>query len=197
MTALMRVAPGLARKRPLAHMRTVNRLLTDVCRNSVSPSRQADFLTIPASTRDRINEDAEGADIPRSLPRFDRPDTGTEKLLWIHVPYTHTGWVSQVIRRACQDRQEPTLYGMLCPRNSRHLLTYLMFSLRKFINDENWYLNLNRARHMEPHARFVRPKCIHSRQMDVSYGTKEGDAEDPQLALYVSAESPIFYIFPR
>ncbi|CEJ61184.1 hypothetical protein PMG11_09722 [Penicillium brasilianum] len=133
--------------------------------SSVSPSRQANFLTIPASTRDRINEDAEGADIPRSLPRFDRPDAGTEKLLWIHVPYTHTGWVSQVIRRACQDRQEPTF-------------------LRKFINDENWYLNLNRARHKEPHARFVRPKCIHSRQMDVSYGTKEGDAEDPQLALY-------------
>ncbi|KAJ5438033.1 uncharacterized protein N7458_009031 [Penicillium daleae] len=133
--------------------------------SSASPSRQADFLTIPASTRDRINQNAEGADIPRSLPRFDRPDPGTEKLVWIHVPYTHTGWVSQVIRRACQDRQEPTF-------------------VRKFINDENWYLNLNRARHKEPHARFVRPKCIHSRQMDVSHGAKEGDAEDPQLALY-------------
>ncbi|OKP10792.1 hypothetical protein PENSUB_3612 [Penicillium subrubescens] len=134
--------------------------------SSASPSRQAEFLTIPASTRDRINQNADGADIPRSLPRFDRPDAGTEKLLWIHVPYTHTGWVSQVIRRACQDRQEPTF-------------------LRKFINDENWYLNLNRARHKEPHARFVRPKCIHSRQMDVSHGAKEGDAEDPQLALYL------------
>jgi hypothetical protein len=66
------------------------------------------------------------------------------------------------------------------------LLTHLAFSLRKFINDENWYLNLNRARHKEPHARFVRPKCIHSRQMDVSHGAKEGDAEDPQLALYVT-----------
>lgn len=59
-------------------------------------------------------------------------------------------------------------------------------SLRKFINDENWYLNLNRARHLEPHARFVRPKCIHSRQMDVKQGTQTSAPEDPQLALYVS-----------
>jgi hypothetical protein len=96
-------------------------LLTNTCRSSASPSRQAEFLTIPASTRDRINQNADGADIPRSLPRFDRPDAGTEKLLWIHVPYTHTGWVSQVIRRACQDRQEPTLYGI--PILSKHNFT--------------------------------------------------------------------------
>ncbi|KAF7718922.1 DUF676 domain-containing protein [Penicillium ucsense] len=133
---------------------------------SESSSREAEFLEIPSSTRDRINLDADGADLPRSLPRFDRPDPGTEKLLWIHVPYTNAGWVSQVIRRACEDRKEPAF-------------------LRKFINDENWYLNLNRARHNEPHARFVRPTCIHSRQKDVSNGASEKDAEDPQLALYL------------
>ncbi|EPS29369.1 hypothetical protein PDE_04318 [Penicillium oxalicum 114-2] len=133
---------------------------------SDSLTQESDFLKIPSSTRDRITLEAEQADVPRSLPRFDRPDPGTEKLLWIHVPYTNTAWVSQVIRRACEDRGEPTF-------------------LRKFINDENWYLNLNRARHNEPHARFVRPKCIHSRQMDVSYGARERNEEDPQLALYL------------
>ncbi|KAJ5591483.1 uncharacterized protein N7459_001852 [Penicillium hispanicum] len=134
--------------------------------SSASPPRSSGLLAIPSSTRDRINQNGDAPDIPRSVPRFDQPEPDTEKLLWIHVPYTHTGWVSQVIRRACQDRQEPTF-------------------LRKFINDENWYLNLNRARHMEPHARFVRPKCIHSRQMDLSQGTNSGAPEDPQLALYV------------
>lgn len=64
-------------------------------------------------------------------------------------------------------------------------------SLRKFINDENWYLNLNRARHLEPHARFVRPRCIHSRQMDISQGTQGELPDDPQLALYVSASLPL------
>ncbi|KAJ6065534.1 hypothetical protein N7444_001187 [Penicillium canescens] len=133
--------------------------------SSTSPPRQSAFLTIPKSTRDRINQNAEAPDIPRSVPRFDRPEPDTEKLVWIHVPYTHTGWVSQVIRRACQDSQDPNF-------------------LRKYINDKNWYLRLNRARHLEPHARFVRPACIHSRQMDILQGTP-GATEDPQLALYV------------
>lgn len=133
--------------------------------NSTSTPRSAGFLAVPPSIRDRINQQGDTPDIPRSVPRFDRPEPDTEKLLWIHVPYTHTGWVSQVIRRACEDRHEPDF-------------------LRKFINDKNWYLNLNRARHLEPHARFVKPKCIHSRQMDVSSGNKSGELEDPQLALY-------------
>ncbi|KAJ5171925.1 hypothetical protein N7492_004518 [Penicillium capsulatum] len=133
--------------------------------SSTSHPHQSGFLGIPASTRDRINQNADAPDTPRSVPGFDRPEPDTEKLLWIHVPYTHTGWVSQVIRRACHDRQEPSF-------------------LRKFINDDNWYLKLNRARHREPHARFVRPQCIHSRQMDMSHGTQEGALDDPQLALY-------------
>lgn len=57
-------------------------------------------------------------------------------------------------------------------------------SVRKFINDENWYSRFNRARHLEPHARFVKPACIHSRQTDIPQGPSDA-AEDPQLALYV------------
>ncbi|KAJ5412605.1 uncharacterized protein N7487_006964 [Penicillium crustosum] len=132
--------------------------------SSTSQPVQSPFLAIPKSTRDRINQDADRPDIPRAVPRFDRPEADTEKLMWIHVPYTHTGWVSQVIRRACQDRQEPNF-------------------VRKFINDENWYFRFNRARHLEPHARFVKPACIHSRQMDIPQGLTDV-AEDPQLALY-------------
>ncbi|KXG53451.1 Mitochondrial substrate/solute carrier [Penicillium griseofulvum] len=132
---------------------------------SASQPVQSPFLAIPKSTRDRISQNADVADIPRAVPRFDRPEADTEKLMWIHVPYTHTGWVSQVIRRACQDSQEPNF-------------------VRKFINDENWYHRLNRARHLEPHARFVKPACIHSRQMDVSLSPSSNATEDPQLALY-------------
>ncbi|KAJ5170094.1 Mitochondrial substrate/solute carrier [Penicillium coprophilum] len=131
---------------------------------STSQPVQSPFLAIPKSTRDRISQNADVADIPRAVPRFDRPEADTEKLIWIHVPYTHTGWVSQVIRRACQDSQEPSF-------------------VRKFINDENWYHRLNRARHLEPHARFVKPTCIHLRQMDASQSSSDA-AEDPQLALY-------------
>lgn len=160
-------------------------LTYSIHRSSGSPPQQSQFLAIPPIISDRINEHIETRDTPRSVPRFDRPEPDTEKLLWIHVPYTHTGWVSQVIRRACHDRQEPNLYGKQSIEYFFLRLT-LLYSLRKFINDENWYLNLNRARHLEPHARFVRPKCIHSRQMDASQPTKSEIAADPQLALYVS-----------
>ncbi|KAJ5788736.1 Mitochondrial substrate/solute carrier [Penicillium paradoxum] len=133
---------------------------------SASQQAESSFLAIPKSTRDRINQGGEAADIPRAVPRFDRPDAGSEKLIWIHVPYTHTGWVSQVIRRACRDTQEPNNF------------------VRKFINDENWYLRLNRARHLEPHARFVKPACIHSRQSEFPQDPSD-TSDDPQLALYV------------
>ncbi|KAF9242444.1 hypothetical protein DTO013E5_7762 [Penicillium roqueforti] len=132
---------------------------------SASQPVQSSFLAVPESIRDHINENADKPDIPRAVPRFDRPEADTEKLMWIHVPYTHTGWVSQVIRRACEDRQEPNF-------------------VRKFINDENWYNRFNRARHLEPHARFVKPACIHSRQMDISE-RPSNPSKDPQLALYV------------
>ncbi|KAF7587154.1 hypothetical protein BBP40_007662 [Aspergillus hancockii] len=91
------------------------------------------FLPLPPLTRERLQEYQ--AELPRPAPQFDRPEPGSEKLLWIHVPYTHTGWVPPVLSKACDDQQR------------------LEF-LRKFINDENWYSQLIRARHLEPHARF-------------------------------------------
>ncbi|KAJ5543561.1 hypothetical protein N7535_005985 [Penicillium sp. DV-2018c] len=132
--------------------------------SSASQQAASNFLALPKSNRDHINTDVETLDIPQAAPRFDRPEAGTEKLMWIHVPYTHTGWVSQVIRKACQDTESNFL--------------------RNYINDEKWYRRLNRARHLEPHARFVKPACIHSRQMDPSQGPVS-TSDDPQLALYV------------
>ena len=48
---------------------------------------------------------------------------------------------------------------------------------------------------MQPHARFVRPQCIHTRQMDISPGTQTGALEDPQLALYVSLTMQNNYLY--
>ncbi|KAE8420516.1 hypothetical protein BDV36DRAFT_281409 [Aspergillus pseudocaelatus] len=56
---------------------------------------------------------------------------------------------------------------------------------KKFVNDENWYSQIIRARHLEPHARFVRPTCIHSRLSDSLPINPPGEARDPQLALYL------------
>ncbi|KAA8650460.1 uncharacterized protein ATNIH1004_003146 [Aspergillus tanneri] len=75
---------------------------------------------------------------------------GCEKLLWIHAPYTHSGWVPPILSKACEDRQRPEL-----------------------------------ARHLEPHARFVRPNCIHFRRSSASLASPAEDVYDPQLALYI------------
>ncbi|KAF4163701.1 hypothetical protein CNMCM6936_000488 [Aspergillus lentulus] len=124
-------------------------------------SRYKELLPVPLPKRGQRN--MMGADKPRAAPRFDRPEPGSEKLLWIHIPYTHTGWVPSVLAKACADRQIPHL----------------------FINEENWFSKLIRARHLEPHARYVRPSCIHSRQNDASPSNPSRVTEDPQLALYM------------
>ncbi|GMF71502.1 unnamed protein product [Aspergillus oryzae] len=70
-------------------------------------SKYRNFLPLPPPTRERLQEVR--AELPRRAPRFDRPEPGSEKLLWIHVPYTHTGWVPPVLSKACNDQQRPEL----------------------------------------------------------------------------------------
>ncbi|KAB8272551.1 hypothetical protein BDV30DRAFT_211893 [Aspergillus minisclerotigenes] len=127
-------------------------------------SKYRNFLPLPPPTRERLQEVR--AELPRRAPRFDRPEPGSEKLLWIHVPYTHTGWVPPVLSKACNDQQRPEFF-------------------KQFINDKNWYSQIIRARHLEPHARFVRPTCIHSRLSDSLPISPPGEPRDPQLALYL------------
>ncbi|KAF7162626.1 hypothetical protein CNMCM5623_007851 [Aspergillus felis] len=65
------------------------------------------LLPVPLPKRGQRN--MMGADKPRAAPRFDRPEPGSEKLLWIHIPYTHTGWVPSILAKACADREIPHL----------------------------------------------------------------------------------------
>ncbi|KAL2872542.1 uncharacterized protein BJX67DRAFT_11888 [Aspergillus lucknowensis] len=123
-------------------------------------SRYREFLGVPHPER----TPDERSEMPRTAPRFDRPEPGTEKLVWVHVPYTHTDWVPLVLSKACKGKAKQNLF-------------------RKLINDENWYSNLITARHLEPHARYVRPACIHFK-LD-SPPIKASEPHDPQLALYL------------
>ncbi|KAL6234165.1 hypothetical protein BDW75DRAFT_241365 [Aspergillus navahoensis] len=120
-------------------------------------SRYREFLNVPFM--ERTPEER-----PRMAPRFDRPEPGTEKMIWIHVPYTHTDWVPAVLSKTCKGKTKQNLF-------------------RKLVNPENWYQNLIAARHLEPHARYVRPACIHLK-LD-SPPIKASEPHDPQLALYL------------
>ncbi|KAL4917162.1 hypothetical protein BDW62DRAFT_184271 [Aspergillus aurantiobrunneus] len=120
-------------------------------------SRYREFLNVPF--RERTPEER-----PRIAPRFDRPEPGTEKMIWVHVPYTHTDWVPPVLSKTCKGKTKQNLF-------------------RKLINADNWYSNLITARHLEPHARYVRPACIHFK-LD-SPPITASERHDPQLALYL------------
>ncbi|RAL15292.1 uncharacterized protein BO97DRAFT_463290 [Aspergillus homomorphus CBS 101889] len=127
-------------------------------------TRYKTFLPVPKLTRDK--QDEERAEKPRRIPRFGRPEPGSEKLLWIHVPYTHTGWVPPILARACREQDKKTFF-------------------EKLMDEENWYSNLIRARHLEPHARYVRPACIHFKQEPHTPLSAQEEEHDPRLALYV------------
>ncbi|KAL5003351.1 hypothetical protein BDV10DRAFT_44374 [Aspergillus recurvatus] len=120
-------------------------------------SRYREFLNVPFM--ERTPEER-----PRMAPRFDRPEPGTEKMIWVHVPYTHTDWVPAVLSKTCKGKTKQNLF-------------------RKLVNPDNWYSNLITARHLEPHARYVRPACIHFK-LD-SPPIKASEPHDPQLALYL------------
>ncbi|KAE8353501.1 hypothetical protein BDV28DRAFT_148002 [Aspergillus coremiiformis] len=150
-------------ERPAGNSRPSSLGQGNVLTNNLS-AKYKSFLPLPPLTRERLQEFR--TEVPRPAPRFDRPEPGSEKLLWIHIPYTHTGWVPPVLAKACDDQQRPEFF-------------------RKFMNYENWYSHLIRARHLEPHARFVRPTCIHSRLSDSLPISVPGVRRDPQLAIYL------------
>ncbi|KAL4975881.1 hypothetical protein BDW66DRAFT_63176 [Aspergillus desertorum] len=134
---------------------------------AVSPFQRSRLSSISSKYREFLNvpfKERTPEERPRMVPRFDRPEPGTERMIWVHVPYTHTDWVPAVLSRSCNGMTKQNLF-------------------RKLVNPDNWYSNLITARHLEPHARYVRPACIHFK-LD-SPPIKASESHDPHLALYL------------
>lgn len=93
-----------------------------------------------------------------------KADTTNHKFSWIHVPYNHTGWVSPILKRVSADGND-TLHHNLLHR-------------------ENWDDLFKKGRHAAPHARFVKPMCIHS-TVDIQRQRKVRNPSPTQLALYL------------
>ncbi|KAB8259831.1 hypothetical protein BDV32DRAFT_138568 [Aspergillus pseudonomiae] len=84
-------------------------------------------------------------------------------------------------RDSVTDERKETTAGSSSPSNQAQPNVFF----NKFINDKNWFSQIIRARHLEPHARFVRPTCIHSRLGDSLPMNSPEEPRDPQLALYL------------
>lgn len=110
---------------------------------------------------DQANADAiqaKDADSARRPPRkylFPLPDPSSDRFKWIHVPFTHSGWVPHVLTTISQERGNLSLHS-------------------KLLMDKMWFSEHNNARHAAPHARFVRPgvKCLLPEDVEYSYVDK-------------------------
>ena len=86
------------------------------------------------------------------------------KLTWVHIPYTHAGWVPEVLRRLSKG-EGPDVDDYL-----------------RFLEEEHWSSNHNRGRHAAPHARFVKSSFVNPSKGGSIRNANEGS----QFAVYVS-----------
>ena len=98
------------------------------------------------------------ADPGPQLPAMDRL-----KLTWVHIPYTHSGWVPRVLNRFSNKGG----LGL------------------DFLKEEHWASNHNCGRHAAPHAKYVKSSFV-----DPSKGTNTLSQQSTKgFATYVSMHS--------
>ena len=89
---------------------------------------------------------------------------------WIHVPFTHPGWVHQILCTVSEEKRDRKLHN--------HILL-----------DKIWISQHNQARHASPHARFVRPsvKFLFPQGTEKTEGlsTIPSSCEDIQSVVYL------------
>ena len=71
---------------------------------------------------------------------YQLPTKSNDRFIWVHVPYTHQGWVPQVLTSISHEKKNPNLH-------------------KKVLSDQIWRSHHNRSRHASSHARFVRSLC--------------------------------------
>ncbi|KAL8796496.1 MAG: hypothetical protein Q9195_001170 [Heterodermia aff. obscurata] len=87
------------------------------------------------------------------------PAMETLKLTWVHIPYTHTGWVRQVLGRISEERG--------------------LDAHSDFLKEEHWASNHHHGRHAAPHAKFVKSSFV---DLDKRVGLQ---ASDTRFAIYL------------
>ena len=68
---------------------------------------------------------------------YQLPTKSQDRFRWVHVPYTHSGWVYKTLAAIAQEKGIPNLH-------------------QKVLSDPIWMSHHNRSRHASAHARFVR-----------------------------------------
>ena len=108
-----------------------------------TPKKVAQAKTVSFRGEKRDREE------PHRAARFQLPYQAPDRFRWIHVPFTHPGWVHQVLGRISREKGFSKLH-------------------EKVLMNKIWFSQHNQSRHCSPHARFVRPSvnCLHPEAVD-------------------------------
>ena len=109
---------------------------------------------------------------PHRATPFRLPAQAPYQFRWIHVPFTHPGWVHQVLGRIAREKGSLKLHEQL-------------------LMNKMWFSQHNQSRHASPHARFVRPsvKCLLPEGVETKptdgITTPSSACEDIQFVVYM------------
>ena len=109
-------------------------------------------------------------DTSRQDNLFSLPSQSSGRFRWIHVPFTHAGWVSHILTTISQDKENLGLH-------SKALMDKMCFSQH------------NRSRNASPNAQFVRPSVIYLVPKSVELrhadeiATSQSATDDTQLVV--------------
>ena len=130
------------------------------------PNKKVAFSTNAA------NKDTDQRRRPQRTHLFQLPSASSERFKWIHIPFTHAGWVPHVLTTISQDKEDLSLHT-------------------KLLMDKMWFSQHNQSRHASPHARFVRPsvKCLlpkgSEKHVDTGMSIPSSAIEDVQFVAYL------------
>lgn len=125
-----------------------------------------------AFTSNAANKITDEGRRPQRARLFQLPSASSERFKWIHVPFTHAGWVPHVLTTISQEKDDLDLHT-------------------KLLMDKMWFSQHNQSRHASPHARFVRPsvKCLlpksSEKHIDTGIATPLSAIEDVQFVAYL------------
>ena len=117
--------------------------LTRLISRNESPSRLLPTSrSLSPNTLRALSTESRPTERTRPPPErtYQLPTQSRDKFIWVHVPYTHQGWVSQVLASISREKKISNLH-------------------KKVLSDQIWRNHHNRSRHASSHARFVRSLC--------------------------------------
>lgn len=136
------------------------------------PTKTVQFREDTSNKDKTLMRDVDQFRRPQRKHLFPLPSQSSGRFKWVHVPFTHAGFVPHILTTISQDKENLSLHS-------------------KVLMDKMWFSQHNRSRHAAPHAQFVRPsvKCLMPKNAERSHldgnTTPQSATDEIQLVVYL------------